>query len=92
MLTTLPNSTYPIPGLGLYNNTTVMTMKEITNTSTTIRFGCIGMKTTKSGSLTAKPSIIMATPCITLGIINDAYNQGEPGAYYPGHEDYYKGK
>lgn len=25
-------------------------------------------------------------------IINDAYNQGDPGAYYPEHEDYYKGK
>ncbi len=24
--------------------------------------------------------------------INDAHNQGDPGAYYPGHEDYYKGK
>ncbi len=25
-------------------------------------------------------------------IVNDAYNQGEPGAYYPDHEKYYKGK
>ena len=24
--------------------------------------------------------------------INDAYNQGEPGAHYPDHEDYNKGK
>ena len=25
-------------------------------------------------------------------VINNAHNQGKPGAYYPDHEDYYKGK
>ena len=50
------------------------------------------MKTTKFGSLTANPGIITVTSIITPTSSMPRTTKETPGAYYPDHEDYYKGK